>query len=286
MNIYIVIIFQQFIAAGTHLVAKTVTQHVDPVVLTFIRNCVSLAAMSLLFFVRERRIKLDRADIPSLLWLSFLAVPMNQFLYLYGIKFTLAANGALLYALTPAMILVLSAFYLKEPMTRMKVIGVITAFFGITIVVFEKGVDLSSDYAYGNGMIFLAVMAWALFAIQGKHLVKKYGAFHITALSMIGGALMFLPVGLLRFALYGIPTIDPGDWGGILYLSLGTSVVAYILWFYALGRMDTAKVAVFANAQPILATILSVVLLGQTVSTTFLVGGAITITGVLITQRK
>ncbi|MCK9408177.1 MAG: DMT family transporter [Bacteriovoracaceae bacterium] len=286
MNLYFVIVFQQLIAAGTHLIAKTVTQQVDPVLLTFIRNCVSLLAMLVMFFVREKRVKVEKSDLKHLLWLSFLAVPMNQFLYLYGIKFTLASNGALLYAMTPALVLVLSYFILKESMTKTKTAGIIIAFAGISIVVFEKGVDFSSDYAYGNLMIFCAVIAWALFAIQGKQLVKKYGAFHITVLSMIGGAVMFLPVGLFRITVYGIPEISIAHWGGILYLSIGTSVVSYILWFYALGRMDTAKVAVFANAQPILTTILAVIFLSQPVTTAFLIGGTITIGGVLLTQRK
>lgn len=286
MSIYFILIFQQLLAAGTHLVAKTVTVHVDPVILTFLRNCVSLVAMLVMFLVRERRIKVERQDLPRLLWLSFLAVPMNQFLYLYGIKFTLAANGALLYAMTPALILVFSYFILKESMTRLKVLGIAIAFAGITIVIFERGIDFSSDFAYGNIMIFFAVIAWALFAIQGKILVKKYGAFHITVLSMIGGAAMFLPVGLAQIAIDGFPEISSADWGGILYLSLGTSVVSYMLWFYALGRMDTAKVAVFANAQPILTTILAVIFLDQPVTLLFVIGGSITISGVLLTQQS
>ena len=83
MNIYIIIIIQQMIAGGTHLVAKTVTQEVNPVVLTFLRNCVSLAALLIMFFAREKRIKVEKKYLKQLLWLSFLAVPTNQFLYLY-----------------------------------------------------------------------------------------------------------------------------------------------------------------------------------------------------------
>ncbi len=286
MNIYIVILFQQLLAAGTHLVAKTVTQEVNPVLLTFLRNIVSLCAMLIMFMVREKRVKVERRDFKQLALLSFLAVPMNQFLYLYGIKFTLASNGALLYGTTPAIILILSYLILKEEMTRKKIIGVMIAFTGISIVMFERGIDFTSDYFYGNVMIFLAVIAWALFAIYGKQLVKKYGAFHITVLSMIGGAIMFLPVGIIDLSINGMPTLTPGNWGSILYLSLGTSVVAYMLWFYALGRMDTTKVAVFANAQPIFTTILAVLFLDQPLTAAFLIGGAITISGVVLTQRK
>ncbi len=286
MNIYIIILFQQLLAAGTHLVAKTVTQEVNPVLLTFLRNIVSLIAMLIMFLVREKRVKVERKDFKQLLLLSFLAVPMNQFLYLYGIKFTLASNGALLYGTTPAIILILSYLILKEEMTRKKIIGVMIAFTGISIVMFERGIDFASDYFYGNVMIFLAVIAWALFAIYGKQLVKKYGAFHITVLSMIGGAIMFMPVGIIDLSINGIPTLTPGNWGSILYLSLGTSVVAYMLWFYALGKMDTTKVAVFANAQPIFTTILAVFFLNQPLTAAFLIGGAITISGVVLTQRK
>ncbi|HAP36914.1 MAG TPA: hypothetical protein DCQ28_13650 [Bacteroidetes bacterium] len=286
MNIYIIIIIQQMIAGGTHLVAKTVTQEVNPVVLTFLRNCVSLAALLVMFFAREKRIKVEKKDMKQLLWLSFLAVPINQFLYLYGIKFTLASNGALLYATTPALILILSYFLLSEPLTRKKILGVFVAFIGVAIVMFERGIDFDSDYFYGNVMIFLAVVAWALFAIQGKKLVIKYGSFHITALSMIGGAAMFLPVGLIEFAWHGLPVITFGNWMSILYLSLGTSIVAYMLWFYALGKLDTTKVAVFANAQPIFTTIMAVIFLQQPITATFVVGGVITIAGVLLTQRK
>ncbi|MFA5833269.1 MAG: DMT family transporter [Bacteroidota bacterium] len=286
MNIYIIILFQQLLAAGTHLIAKTVTQEVHPVVLTFLRNVISLFAMLVMFLAREKRIKVEKKDIRHLLWLSFLAVPMNQFLYLYGIKFTLASNGALLYATTPALVLILSYFVLQERLTQKKILGVIVAFAGISIVMFEKGIDFSSDYFYGNVMIFFAVISWAMFAINGKQLVKKYGAFHITALSMIGGAIMFLPIGIVYFASTDVPTITIGNWWGILYLSLGTSVVSYILWFYTLARMDTTKVAVFANAQPILTTLLAVLILNQPVTIAFLVGGTITIVGVVLTQRK
>ena len=296
MNIYIVIFFQQLVASGTHLVAKTVTQQVDPVTLTFIRNVVSLAVWSLLFILRVRRTKMSdtfkvsdilaKKDWGKMLWLSFLCVPLNQFLYLYGIKFTLASNGALLYGMTPALVLVLAHFMLNEYLTRKRIIGVIVAFAGVSIVMFERGIDFGSDYFYGNVMIFLAVIAWSLYAIEGKKLMQNYGAFQISALSLIGGGILFMPIGIVDVSLHGFPSITFGGWIGILYLALGTSIVSYVLWFYILRKMDTTKAAVFSNAQPILTTILAVIFLSQHVTPTFIVGGVITIAGVLLTQRK
>lgn len=286
MNIYIIMAVQQLIASGTHLVAKTVTQQVDPSALTFLRGVVSSAALSAIFSVRERRVRVRRADVPLLLWLSLLAIPVNQFLYLYGMKFTLAANGALLYATTPAFVLVFSRLLLGEPMTLSKVLGVTVAFAGVSIVIFERGVDFSSSYFHGNMMILLAVVAWALYGVQGKRLITSYGAFHVSALTIILGTALFAPLGLASLTWFDPRGIAGSDWLGIGYLSLGTSVVGYVLWYYALGRFDATRVAVFANAQPILTTVLAVLLLGQSITGTFVIGGTVTIAGVLLTQRR
>ena len=140
-------------------------------------------------------------------------------------------------------------------------------------------------------VIFLAVIAWSFYTVQSKPLIVRHGAFHMSALSLIGGAIMFAPLGAyetfdggtvsLAFSLSSLTT---GEWGGILYLGLGTSVISYLLWFYALGKIETSKAAVFANAQPVVTSILSFVILGQTISGSFVLGGILTIAGVLLTQ--
>ena len=70
----------------------------------------------------------------------------------------------------------------------------------------------------------------------------------------------------------------------ILYLAIITSVFSYFLWYYALGRAEAGKVALFTNLQPILTTILAVILLGQEITLPFVVGGAIAMAGVVIAQ--
>lgn len=286
MNIYVVMLIQQLIASGTHLVAKTVTRDVDAMTLTFIRGIISAGALSILFVIREKRIRIEKKDIRLMIWLSLLAIPVNQFFYLYGMKFTLAANGALLYATTPAFVLVFSRMMLGEELTVAKVLGVTIAFAGVSIVIFEHGIDFSSDYFFGNVMILIGVIAWALYAIQGKKLINRYGSFHVSALTIIGGALLFVPPGTASFFWFDIASISTPNWFGILYLALGTSVIGYVLWYYAIGKFDTTKVAVFSNAQPILTAIMAVIFLHQPITPHFVLGGVITIAGVLLTQVK
>lgn len=284
LNIYIVIFIQLLITGGTHIVAKAVVTDIDAVTLTFVRSLVSSVGLLALFIVREKRLKIEKKDWRMMFILGFLGLVINQFFYLHGLKFSTAANGALLYATTPVMVLVLSHFMLGERITRRKTAGVLLAFAGITIVIFERGVDFSSNYAFGNLMILIAVLAWAFFTILGKPMILKYGAFHTTCVAMISGMFLFFPVGLASSLSFPFAAITPLQWGGILYLGIGTSILGYVLWYYVLGRIEVSKAAVFANGQPIIATLLSLIFLDYSITGQFVVGGVVTIAGVVITQ--
>ena len=70
----------------------------------------------------------------------------------------------------------------------------------------------------------------------------------------------------------------------VFYLALGTSIAGYVLWYFALSKIEASKVAVFTNGQPVTTAILAYIFLGQGISLTFALGALVTIGGVVITQ--
>jgi drug/metabolite transporter (DMT)-like permease len=284
MSVYVVLVFQQLIAAGTHIVAKTVVQDIEPVSLTFFRSILTAALLVIVLLIRRTQWRIERRDYLNLIWLSLLAVPINQFLFFYGISRTTASNAALLYATTPVVVLVLSRFILKESLTWKKVVGVIIALVGVTFIIFEDGFELNSSHTHGNLLLMVAVLAWSLFTIFGKPMIQKYGAFYVTSLVLIIGMVLYLPIGLLFGSPIPLESLSARDLEGLLYFAIGTSFLGYFLWYFALGRMEAGKVAIFSNAQPFLTTLLAVVLLSQSVSPTFVLGGVVTISGVVLVQ--
>ena len=285
VNVYIILAIQQLISGGTHIVAKVVVADVNPAALTFMRSIIASAGLLAVFWTRWGPLRIERRDWGRVALMGFLGISLNQFFYLYGLRYTTAANGALLYAATPVFVLLLSHFFLKESISLRKTIGIVLAFTGIAIVIFERGVDLSSGYALGNVLILVAVLGWTLAMIVGKELIVRYGALRTTAAMMTAGAAIFTPFGL--FATFQVPFNSLGilDWTGILYLALGTSILGYLLWYHALGRIEASKVAVFANGQPVIAAILSLVFLDYTITGSFVTGSIITIAGIAVTQR-
>ena len=284
INVYVALALHTLIAGATHIVAKAVVTDIHPATLLLLRSLISAGALFILFSARSGRLRIETRDWWSIAVLGFLGVSLNQFLYLYGLTFTTAANGALLYAATPVFVLLISRFSLKEPITSRKTIGVILAVIGMTVIVFERGVDFSSGYAFGNLMILIAVLAWGAFTVWGKPMIAKYGALQTTTAMMIAGAAIYFPYGLAHSLDFQFSQLTPLHWTGILYLSLGTSVIGYLLWYHALGKIEAGKAAVFSNGQPIFATILALIFLEYTITGSFVIGGTVTIAGIIITQ--
>lgn len=286
MNPYVILVLQILLSGGTHVVAKAATDSVPPVVLTFLRTLIS-SSLYLAYIIYARLpFKYRGKDLVFISFLGLISVPINQFIFLYGIKRTTATNAALLYSLTPVIVMFISHFYLKEKITLTKSLGALMALTGVIIIVAEKGISLGLTYIKGDLLIFSAVIAWALYTVLGRKLVVKYGAINTTIYSALIGSLAFSPFGIAASVNYRYSTISSITWIEIFYLGVITSVVGYVLWYYALSKIEASKVAVFTNGQPIATAILSAIFLGQEISLTFIIGATITICGVLITQQS
>src|SRR3989339_502842 len=143
---YILIFIFQLLASGTHIAAKSVTFIVEPALLMLLRSGIAAGVYGIWMLFNHKKVKrIERKDWLKVLLLGILNVPLNQFLFLSAIKLTTAPNAALAYALTPAFVLILAISFFGEKGTTRKVIGIIIAFCGTALILFEKGFDFTSD---------------------------------------------------------------------------------------------------------------------------------------------
>ena len=286
--VYFWLVLQQLIASSTHLVAQEASIAVPPgVVLLFRSLGASIIFVPMLAIVEKRWnifTRIERVDYGRMFLLGLLNVPINQLLYLHGIKYTTPANSALLYAMTPAFVFLFTLVWHSERPSTMKIVGILMALIGATVIMFERGATLRSEHTVGNILIFIAVIAWSLYTMLGRPMVLKYGPIYTTGINMIVGTLLYLPLGLLTSNMEEVSAISTRSWAEIGYLAAFASVVNYLLWFYALGKLDTTKVAIFQNLQPVATTIFAL-MLGRVILTTQLWGGGLlTLAGVLVVQ--
>ncbi len=234
------------------------------------------------YFRRGRSI--ERQDQWRLWGLGFLAIPLNQGLFLYGLQWTTTGHSALLYSLTPLLVMVIAARRLGERVTVGRLTGILIAIAGVALVFVEGGVRISSSQLRGDMLTLLAVVAWAYFTVLCKPLILKYGAMVVTARAMTYGTLLFIPIGVWSLADFNPAVVSSEAWTGLLYCALVTSVLFYTLWNWALRYIEAARVAVFNNIQPVVAALLGWWLLGEAISPMFIAAGLLVVVGVVITE--
>lgn len=283
--VYFILIVEQVLASGTFLAAKWALVEFPPLTLAFLRFVIASVGLYLIHRLWPGRRPIDRADWKMVVLLGFLAVVANQAFFLYGLKFTTPTHAALLYGATPVLVFLFAIPLIGEKATTLKKLGVPITFAGVAIVIVHAGMEWSFKALFGDLLILLAVVAWALYTVLGKTLVNKYGAIHLTAISIIIGTVLFAPIGFVTFTRFDPETISIRGWGSLAYIAIGTSVICYSIWFWALGRLEATKVSVFNNLQPIFTAIMSYILLDETIGPRLIVGGILVIVGVVLTER-
>ena len=253
-QIFTVLILTQVVISATYMMAKFALREFSPFSLGVYRFLLAGAVFAGLLFWRREFILPQKEDRKTFLLLAFLAVPLNQGLFLYGMKYTFAAHGALMYATTPIMVLLLSSLFLGERPTALKITGIALGFLGIILVLFDQGIHLSARTIKGDLLLIVAVITWAVYTIISKKLLKKYPPLVVTGYALGLGALM-------------------------------TSVLGYLVWSWGLSKLEATKVSVFSNLQPIIAALLGWAFLSEPITLRFAIGAAVVIAGVFLTEK-
>ena len=288
--LYGALLAHTLVSAANYLFAKRALVEIPALPLGLLR----FTGASVLLIVLLRRAKPPGQRLPprewrrKLLFLAVVGVPVNQGFFLYGLQLSTAAHAALLYTLTPLIVLLLAQALIGEFPGWRAAAGTALALGGTLYVLFQRGGDLSRGPLVGDLLLIVAVVAWSLYTAEGREVVGKLGAVPVIAWTIIAGTVLYLPLGLgaLLVPRYraDIAHASAAAWWGVAYLIVMTSVVAYLLWYWALAYLAAARVAVFTNLQPLATALMAQAILGERITLGFYLAAGVVIGGVLLAQ--
>ncbi|MEP0814873.1 MAG: DMT family transporter [bacterium] len=273
---------QLFLVSGTYLFAKLGTAEIPVIPFALLRFCLSGLVLWLFCLATGRIRRIERRDWAMLALLSILLIPINQGFFLFGQNLSRTTHGALIYSLAPIFVALFAGIYLKETVPAYRWAGILLSVVGASVVISGQGISWANDSFRGDVLILVAMLSWVAFTVAGKEFVTKYGAFFsMTAIQLVGLA-MVLPLFPLAYRQYSASVpVSPIGWISLLYVSLGTSVLSYALWYWALARVETAKLGVLMSLQPMVAAVYSYAAFGaEEITLPFVVGGVLAIFGV------
>ncbi len=286
--LYLLIAIMVLAWSFNFIVAKVTLQEVPPVTLLFLRVLFSNVILLALYLGRRvyrQHQRLQEGDWKWFALLGLFGVAGNQAGFTIGLHYTTVAHSSLIISLSPLLVLLLATHMKLEAFTKMKVIGMLLSFSGVAVLVSEHGFDTHSSTFLGDLITFAGSVCFALYTVYGKKVADRYDTLSLNTYTyLFGGAAVFLFTGREVVSLNWLAMSWKG-WLGALYMAAMASVLAYMIFYYALTKISASRVIAFSYLQPVLATLLSIPLLGDKVTTHLLVGGALVLVGVALAER-
>ncbi len=273
---------------GSAVIGRAAAGHVPPFALTFWRWTFAFAVFVPLgggALWRQR--EAARRNWKALVALSFLGMGGFSVPYFYGLIYTQAANAAILNALSPMLILIISAVALGTPVGLRQIAGVVLGVGGAAMIVFrgELSEFLGLDINIGDGLILVSMIFWAFYtvALRKASVGLDQSAF---MLCLTGLAVpMIAPFYAIEIANGHVFALDAYNIGIILYAGICASVLAYLCWNMGVVRVGPHR-AVFAQyLVPVFGALLAVALLGERLQWFHLAGIAAIFAGIAISSR-
>jgi drug/metabolite transporter (DMT)-like permease len=278
---------------GMYVVSKVVLQVIPPFALLTTRLALGFLALWLVIAWRGWFSSLPRHgfSLTKRQWLECFGVGLVGYgislgFQFVGTKLSTAANGALVTSATPALVLPFAFLFLKEKITLRRLLAILVASLGVLAVIDPRTTDFSSDLFLGNLSLLGAAVTWALYSVLVRKVTSAgTNLLQATAIFLLGGLPVSIPLGLWEISTQGIGIITSGVIGGILFLGIISTAIAMFLWNYAFAALPAGVASLTFFAQPLVGALLGWFFLGEQITPLFVLGGVLIGLGILISNE-
>jgi drug/metabolite transporter (DMT)-like permease len=275
--------------AGKPIIIKLAYQYdVDVMTLLALRMMFSLPFfLAMALWAGRAPTPLTRHDWFAVVALGFVGYCLGSYLDLAGLQYISASLGRLILYLYPTLVLILSAFILKQAVTRRHLASLALSYGGI-LLVFRSELALEGALGQtllGAFLVFAGAMTYAVYLVAGARMIQKLGSVRFTAYASIAATLFVMGT---FFATHGPSRLAVAHevYGLTLVLAVFSTVLPLWLMAEGLKRIGANQVSLVACIGPIATIALAHVFLGEPVSSIQLAGAGLVLSGIVIISLR
>ncbi|WP_127140199.1 DMT family transporter [Flagellimonas marinaquae] len=236
-----------------HTVAKGVMpMHVQPFGFIFLR----VGGAALLFWVISflgPKQKIEKRDWGRLFFCSLLGMSINMLSFFKGLQLSTPINSAVLVTITPIIVVIISALFLREKITLNKGLGIAMGFVGaLGLILF--GAEIRQDapnIPLGNSLFILNATAYGAYLVVVKKLIEKYHPFTLMKWLFSIAFIINLPITLPEALEIEWSTMPLWAYGSVAFVVIGTTFLTYLFNIFALTQLKASSVGAFVYMQPL-----------------------------------
>lgn len=258
-----IIVLTAFILFGLNMpVAKYILSGpIDPEALSLSR----MIAAAILFWITSFFTKREHVcgkDIALLALCSLFGIMLNQGLFIYGLSLTSPVNAGVITTTGPIFVMILSAIFLREPITFKKAGGVFLGISGALSLILQQSKVIASSASIGGDIILIcSCLSFATYLVLSRDLTRKYSSVTIMKwmfLFAVIGMTPFMYDGFGKSAMFQRSVIDLKEWSSYLFVLIGATYIPYMLIGNAQKRIRPTTISMYTYVQPIIAAVVAI----------------------------
>ena len=231
--------------------------------------------------------KIEKKDFLLIFAAAVFGVGINMLLFLKGLEYTTPIHASVIMTIIPIIILVLSAAFLNEKFTKLKIVGVILGFCGGVLLTALGESDRAADnVALGNLYIFLNTLSYSLYVIIIKRLTKKYHPFTFVKWIFLFGMVLVLPFGYSEITEIRWQSFSPYIWFSVAFVVVGATFGTYFFNPLSLRSLKASTVGVFIYLQPVIAGLFALAMGADSIDAIKIIAMCLIFSGVYLVTKK
>ena len=224
-----------------------------------------------------------RPNLGKIFILGVLGMAVYQSLAYFAATMTSATNMGIILSLMPLMSLAMAIISLGQRLTAGALVGAVLSFAGVLVVVSSGslGALLQHGVNLGDAMMRVATLAYAIYSTLLKKWQLKLPPLVLLYLQVLVAVVVLFPLYVMSpktgLTLQNIPLV--------LYACLLASMLAPLAWMQAVQRLGPSRTTLFFNLLPLITALIAAVVLKEQLAMYHLVGGLLTLGGVILSER-
>jgi drug/metabolite transporter (DMT)-like permease len=240
-----------------------------------------VAAATLLEGIRRvgPREEIRRADRPRIFFYGLLGVSFNQLLFIFGLFFTTAIATSILTATIPVFTLAAAVMLGRERMTGRAAAGIVLAGGGALALLNAQRFDLGNTSFRGDLLLLANATSYSLYLVLSRPVLAHYRVATFTAAVFRYGAVFIVLVALPALRRFEPSRVTSLAWGSLVAVILFCTVFPYLANSWALARTHASHVAFYVFLQPLISTVLAILILGEALTKRTLLAAILILAG-------
>jgi drug/metabolite transporter (DMT)-like permease len=274
-----------FFWGTTWIASKEGVKYMPALQLVAIRQFLG-ATLYLSYFLFKKTTWPKGKQWKTIIILSILNFVLSNGLSTWGVKYISSGLGAIIGALVPLWVVIISLFN-GEKLVKLAIVGLVVGFAGVCVIFYEHLSDfLIFDFRFGIIISIISTLTWAFATLYTKKKAASFNPYFSLGIQMfISSIFLFAYLGATGSAvsLSSIPMIS---WISIGYLVLFGSVLTFIAFIYALQHLPAEINSIYAYINPIIAVLLGAYIFGEPLTISIAAGGIITLFGLYLVNQS